>query len=257
MAIRLNPYHSDSQSNLLASVYRKSGQYTKATACLKEILSLNPDGVWVYQELASNYLEQWTTQQNENPKVLDKALAMAKKGFAIEESFLGIPSLFIHIYLKRRQYEEALSEAERLIARYPELGDSYGILALVFLYLGRSEESVEMIEKAMQLNPSSPTWYFTVLAHAYANSGRQTEAMGTYKGVLDNNPAYLDAFHAHIWLAILYVELGQEENARAEAEKVLKLVPNFSVEVWGERVPFKDQALIERHMAALRKAGLK
>ena len=58
-------------------------------------------------------------------------------------------------------------------------------------------------------------------------------------------------------LAILYVELGQEEDARSEAAEVLKLVPNFSVEVWGQREPNKDQAQTERAMAALRKAGLK
>jgi len=51
--------------------------------------------------------------------------------------------------------------------------------------------------------------------------------------------------------------LGQEEDARAEAEEILKFVPNFSVEVWGQRNPYKDQVQIERGMAALRIAGLK
>jgi hypothetical protein len=55
---------------------------------------------------------------------------------------------------------------------------------------------------------------------------------------------------------MLYVELDQKENARAEAEEILKLVPNFSVEVWGQRNPAKNQVQIERDMATLRKAGL-
>ena len=58
-------------------------------------------------------------------------------------------------------------------------------------------------------------------------------------------------------LAISYVGFGQEDDARAEAEEILKLVPNFSVEVWGRRNPNKDQVQIEQDMAALRKAGLK
>jgi len=71
--------------------------------------------------------------------------------------------------------------------------------------------------------------------------------------------AILALFYATVGLslAILYVALGKEEDARAEAEEILKLVPNFSVEVWGQRNPNKDQAQIERDMAALRKAGLK
>jgi len=44
---------------------------------------------------------------------------------------------------------------------------------------------------------------------------------------------------------------------RSEAQKVLKLVPNFSVDIWGERTPGKDRSQVKKDMAALRKAGLK
>jgi len=33
--------------------------------------------------------------------------------------------------------------------------------------------------------------------------------------------------------------------------------PPFSLEGWGRILPFKDQAVLERYLAALRKAGLK
>jgi hypothetical protein len=49
----------------------------------------------------------------------------------------------------------------------------------------------------------------------------------------------------------------EEDDARAEAAEILKLVPNFSVEAWGQIEPYKDKAQIERGMTALRKAGLK
>jgi len=51
--------------------------------------------------------------------------------------------------------------------------------------------------------------------------------------------------------------MGRIEEAEAEAAEILKLVPNFSVDVWGERNPMKDRSQVERDMAALRKAGLK
>jgi len=43
-----------------------------------------------------------------------------------------------------------------------------------------------MVKKAMQLNPAIPTWYLSTLATAYTLSGPQTEALATYKGVLDD-----------------------------------------------------------------------
>jgi len=54
-----------------------------------------------------------------------------------------------------------------------------------------------------------------------------------------------------------YIKRGREDEARAEAAEVLRMSPNFSVEAWGQMLPHKDPAVLERGLAALRKAGLK
>jgi adenylate cyclase len=241
----------------LAQVYRNLGQYKEAIASLKEALAQDPDLIGAYSELAMNYLRVWETTQNQDPLILDRALEMAEKTVAIDDSSLGGHIALSLICLYKKQYEKALVEAEKLIALAPENAVSYAILAFIFNYVGRSAEAIEMVEKAMQLNPAIPAWYLNTLAAAYAFSGRQTEAVATLKKVFEHSVNYPTAFIAHVSLAVLYAELGQEEDARTEAEEILKLVPNFSVEVWGQRNPNKDQAQIERDMAALRKAGLK
>ena len=58
-------------------------------------------------------------------------------------------------------------------------------------------------------------------------------------------------------LAAVYSELGQTTEAQKEAAEVLRLNPKFSLEVHKQRMPIKDPAVLERHIAALRKAGLK
>jgi TolB-like protein/Tfp pilus assembly protein PilF len=240
----------------LAQVYQDLGQYKEAIASLKEALARDPDLIWAYFELAINYLKTWEITQSQDPLILDRALEMAEKTVAIDDSFWGSHFGLSITYLYKKQYEKALAEAEKVIALVPENADSYALLAAIFISIGRSEEAIENIEKAMQLNPAIPAWYLNTLATAYASFGRQTEAVATFKRVFDRKPSHGEAFDAHLSLAILYVELGQEEDARAEAEEILKLVPNFSVEVWGQRNPNKDQAQIERGMAALRKTGL-
>jgi adenylate cyclase len=62
---------------------------------------------------------------------------------------------------------------------------------------------------------------------------------------------------AHLDLAAVYSELGKEAEARAEAEEVVRINPKFSLEVYKERAPIKDPAALERHIATLRKVGLK
>jgi len=241
----------------LAQVYRNLGQYKEAITSLKEALARNPDWIPAYFELAMNYRLAWSTKQNQDPLILDRALEIAEKLVAIDDSSLRGHFALSLINLSKKQYEKALAEAEKLIALAPKNADSYAILAAIFYYVGRSGEAIEMVEKAMQLNPAIPAWYLNILGAAYAFSGRLTEAVETIKRVFDRNPSHEDAFHAHLSLAILYVELGREEEAQAEAAEVLKLSPNFSVEVWGQRNLNKDQAQIEGDMAALRKAGLK
>jgi adenylate cyclase len=62
----------------------------------------------------------------------------------------------------------------------------------------------------------------------------------------------------HVNLAACYVELGRLEEAQAEAAEILRLSPNFSLEVHRRQsVPYKDPAVLERYVNSLRKAGLK
>jgi hypothetical protein len=68
---------------------------------------------------------------------------------------------------------------------------------------------------------------------------------------------YPNILPAHLMMAAVYSELGQAAEARAEAAEVLRLNPNFSLDVHKQREPIKDPAVLERHIAALRKAGLK
>jgi adenylate cyclase len=256
-AMYLNPHYAVYYSVNLASAFRNLGQYAEAIASLKVALVRNPDWTPAYFVLAMTYCTAWSVAQSQDPLMLDQASEIAEKLVANDDSSgYGYFALSI-IHLYKKQHEKALANAQKLIALAPESADNYALLAAIFISIGRSEEAIEMIEKAMQLNPAIPAWYLNTLATAYNLSGRQTEAMATHKKVFDHNPSHADAFSAHLELTLLYIGLGQDEDARNEAQEILKLVPNFSVEVWGQRNPNKNRAQIEQAMTALRKAGLK
>ena len=93
-----------------------------------------------------------------------------------------------------------------------------------------------------------------MVGNVYYLAGRPEEAIAPLKQFLTRYPNILGA---HLTLAAVYSELGKEAEARAEAAEVLRLNPKFSLEVHKERAPIKDPAMLERHLAALRKAGLK
>jgi len=93
----------------------------------------------------------------------------------------------------------------------------------------------------MRLNPHYPPLYLSDLGLAYHLAGRHKEAIVALKRALSRNPDFLPP---HFHLAVLYSELGREEEARAEAAEVLKASPNFSLEVARQSWPIEDPAVL-------------
>ena len=159
-----------------------------------------------------------------------------------------------YIYLYQQQYEQALAEMERAVALTPTVAGNYAALAEVLSRVGRSEEALEAAAQALRLKPLVADGHLAGVGTAYAVAGRYAEARAPLQRYLSRYPNMLPA---HLMLAVVYSELGQAAEARAEAAEVLRINPQFSLEVHRQRMPIKDPARLERHLAALRRAGLK
>ena len=110
-----------------------------------------------------------------------------------------------------------------------------------------------MTEKAMRLNPRSYLYLFE-LGHAYYLLGRNEEAIAAFERLLPHCP---DCLYTRNYLTSLYVELGREEETRAQVAEILRRSPNFIPENFLDGLPYKDQVRSARLRTALRKAGLK
>jgi len=110
------------------------------------------------------------------------------------------------------------------------------------------------MEQALCRKPLIADAHLGSVGTAYYLAGRPEEAIAPLKQYLSRYPNILGA---HLTLAAVYSELGRAAEARAEAAEVLRLNPQFSLEVHRQREPIKDPARLERHLAALRQAGLK
>ncbi len=148
----------------------------------------------------------------------------------------------------------AFAEMERVIEFNPNYADAYAHLAGRLYAVGRGEEAIAAAKKAMRLNPISPWWYFYWSGMADWVLGQYEEAIEAYKKALHRRPTNLVA---HIALTTSYTLLGHDEEARAEAAEILRINPKFSVDKYAKRLPFKNQALPERFVEGLLKAGLK
>jgi tetratricopeptide (TPR) repeat protein len=122
-------------------------------------------------------------------------------------------------------------------------------MADALTYMGRPEQAVAQLKKAMRMNPRHPSWYWGILGSAYYQVGQYKEALATLKR--DNNPN----FFAHRTRAAVYVQLGRLEEARAEVSKILEINPDYTLES-AKLLPYKDETRRECLINDLRTAGV-
>jgi adenylate cyclase len=253
-AMRLNPHYPPIYLFESGLAYYYTGRYAEAITTLQELISRSPNLLTAHVLLASSYRRQWVSQQSPAAQTLEPAMAAIQRALALNDSFFWNHINLGNIYLYQQRYEQALAEMERAVAFGPTEAASYAYLAEVLSRVGRTEEALEAAAQALRLKPDLGDEYLAGVGAAYAVAGRYEEALVPLQRYLSRHPNFLPA---HLTLAAVYSELGQVAEARAEAAEVLRLNPNFSLEVHRQRAPIKDPAVLERQLAALRKAGLK
>ncbi len=226
----------------------------QARQMFEKALELDPQYAEAYAFLGWTYFAEWAFQWSQDSQALDQAFALVQRAVALDDSLAQAHATLGVVYLWKKQHDKAIAEEERAIALDANFAEAYTWLGDILKFAGRPEEALGLIEKAMRLNPHYPPFYLFFLGEAYRSTGRYEEAIAAYKKALTRNPYLLPA---HQSLAGIYGELGREEEARAEVAEVLKISPNFSLERWRLISPYKDLAVLERMLAALRKAGLK
>jgi len=226
----------------------------QARQMFAKAIDVDPNYARAYAALGSTYRVDWVAQWTQDPQALERALELAQKAVLLDDAEPSAHRLLAILYLwKNRQHERAIAEAERAIALDPNDDASYAWLGNILTFAGRPEESIGLIEKAMRLHPHYPAFYLFELGHAYHWLRQYEQAIAMQKSVLTRNPKQ---FVAHLELAVIYHELGREEEARAEVTEARKLNPQYSLENVRERHPYKDQAALEEILNGLRKAGL-
>jgi len=227
----------------------------KAKEFAKEAISLDPKYAFPYAVLANAHmLDAWFRfgeSPEESMKLADDA---AHKALGLDDRDPSIHSALTNLYVMQRQYDKAIASAESALALGPGAARSQSSMGTALAFSCRFNEAIPFYEEAIRLDPYPPGALFRLLGGAYSAVGRHDEALKAYEKAVKLNPN--DIF-AHLSLAGHYVELGRDEQARAEVREVLRLHPKFSLDSFAKTLTYKDQSVVDRRMELLRKAGLK
>ena len=120
---------------------------------------------------------------------------------------------------------------------------------------GKNDEAISMIEKAIRLNPITPSWYFHYLGACYANAGRYEEAIEAVNMAIQKN-----ANNPLLWLSLAAYNglIDRDEKAREATKEFLKRYPSASIKKlksYGHG-RYKDPAREKFWLDAYHKAGI-
>jgi adenylate cyclase len=217
-------------------------------------IALDPDFAMAYAMLA------WThafDAMNGWSEARDASLALARE--LASQAIARDDAMPLAYFVRGLSYREsgdrmrALVEAEKAVALDPSYASAHVLLATLLYFDGRAREGLELMRRAIALNPAHPFNYSFHLGQAQFILRHYEEAIEALNAVLESNPA---AERVHLWLAAAYAQAGRDEDAQWELEQVLVEDPGISLDEVRRSYPFTDPADLEHLVRALRKAGL-
>ena len=194
---------------------------------------------------------EWRYSWTEKPELaLEKAFELAQESVVMDPSDArGYGELgFVNLY--RKEHDASLSAFDTALKLNPNDTDIMSNMADALAHCGKSQQAIELLNRALLLNPFYPDQYLWYLGGAYFNLKDYDKAIQTLKRM--NSPA-----EGRRLLAASYAHLGRLEEAKIEAQKVLEAYPNFKLEYWRGVQPDQNPDDTEHFVEGLRKAGLR
>jgi adenylate cyclase len=226
--------------------------FDKARQLMEKAINLDPKYAEAYAFLGWLHMLAAWNQWSANPLAdLKQASELAQKTLALDDTNSSALSLLCESDWMQMRYDQAVTDGERAVAINPNYAGGFFSLADALNVYGKPEAAIRAAEKAIRLDPTGKDLYSYDVGVAYVGMGRYQDAIPILK---QSVTAFPNILVSHIFLTAAYVELGREEDARAEAAEIMRMSPQFTV---ASLLPGKDVAEQKLVRDDLRKAGLK
>ena len=225
-----------------------------AQKMFEETIRLEPDSSLGYALAAWAYWFELLQKEGQaEPHLRQRAIQLADQALQMKD-ITGMPEMVMaQIHLHNKEHDKALAASEKAVLARPSCDASYALKANILNYVGRPEQAIDLARFAMRLSPVFPSFYPAVLAASYYGSGMFEDALAAADVALQVDPENLDAL---IFDVAANVALNRSDGARTAVENIRKAKPDFSLQRFAKRQPYKDSQDLEQLVDRLKQAGL-
>jgi TolB-like protein/Tfp pilus assembly protein PilF/predicted Ser/Thr protein kinase len=188
---------------------------------------------------------------NVKPDSLGRSLKAARRAVEIAHANHFAWLALAQALFFRKEFDPFRDAAERAISLNPMDGSTVEYLGHLIAFSGNWERGCELAERARQLNPNHPSWYWSV---SFLDAYRKGDYVSARDFLLKGNPQKNWLMHA--LLAAAQGQLGESEAAARHLREVLEMMPNFPLIGRSEFSKWYLPDLVDHLMDGIRKAGL-
>ena len=223
----------------------------EAQRLLDRALALDPNyahaHAWKACVLGQTWMYDWCPDRD---AAMLEVVAEVETALGLDDNDSDVHRILAALNMMRKDHDKAAYHQERALALNPNY-DLVVVQQGEFLtWLGRPEEGIDWIRKAMRLNPCHPERFWSHLGRACFCAEKYADAAEAFSRITRPDHTH------HAFLAATFAQMGNEIAAAAHATEVLKREPKFSVAVYLTTQHYKRDADRQRHEAGLLKAGL-
>ena len=223
----------------------------EAQHLLDRALALDPNyahaHAWKACVLGQTWVYNWCTDRD---ATFQQVAAELEITLALDDNDSDVHRILAALNLNRDDHDKAAYHQERALALNP----NYDLVVVqqgeLLTWLGRPEEGIDWIKKAMRLNPYHPERFWSHLGRACYCAEKYAEAAEAFSRITRPDHTH------HAFLAATFAQMGSAVAAAAHAAEVLKREPTFSVAGYLTTQHYKREVDRLRHETGLIKAGL-
>lgn len=222
----------------------------QAQALIDRSLALDPGYAHAHAWRACILGQAWVHGWCENKEATwAEIVAELDRALALDDNDADVHRILAAVNVNNNALTAARYHQERALSLNP----NYDLVVVqqgeLLTWLGRPEEGIEWIRKAMRLNPHHPERFWSHLGKAHFAARQYGEAVEAFMhlSVMDHVQ--------HAFVAACYGWLGDEIAARAHLEKVRALAPDVDVDSFLATLHYAQESDFQHLREGLAKAA--